>query len=190
MAEILEAVEKFFTEDEWPYSQLDGRPTLRTAFKGDSGGWNCYAQAREKQEQFMFYSVCSSNVPKEKRLAMAEFLTRANYGLIIGNFEMDFSDGEVRYKTSIDVEDDRLSVALIKNLVYANVLTMDRYLPGVMSIIYGDVSPAQAIAQMEEGKAPSAVSPPVTVTMGDDGHEDNVSVLRSALDAGAEPVEG
>ncbi len=46
MAEILEAVEKLFTEDEWPYSQLDGRPTLRTAFKGDNGGWICYAQAR------------------------------------------------------------------------------------------------------------------------------------------------
>ena len=121
-------------------------------------------------------------------------MTRANYGLIIGNFEMDFSDGEVRYKTSIDVEDededDRLSVALIKNLVYANVLTMDRYLPGVMSIIYGDVSPAQAIAQMEEGEAPLVADLPVTVMVGDDGHEDNASVLRSALDAGAEPVEG
>jgi hypothetical protein len=29
--------------------------------------------------------------------------------MIIGNFEMDFEDGEIRYKTSIDVEDDSLS---------------------------------------------------------------------------------
>ena len=26
----------------------------------------------------------------------AEFLTRANYGLVFGNFEMDMHDGEIR----------------------------------------------------------------------------------------------
>lgn len=30
----------------------------------------------------------------------AEFLTRANYGLVFGNFEMDMHDGEIRYKPS------------------------------------------------------------------------------------------
>ena len=42
--------------------------------------------------------------PEEMRVPMAEFLTRANYGLRIGNFEMDFEDGEVRYKSSVDFE--------------------------------------------------------------------------------------
>ena len=102
---------------------------------------------------------------------MAEFLTRANYGLIIGNFEMDLTDGEVRYKTGIDVEGDRLSAALVKNLVYANVLTMDQYLPGIMRLIYADVSPAEAIVQVE-GPAPgpglSMAEGPAT-TASDDG---------------------
>jgi hypothetical protein len=69
--------------------------------------------------------------------------------MIIGNFEMDFEDGEIRYKTSIDVEGDSLSSALIKRLVYANVMMMDAYLPGIMSVIYGDVEPKDAIAQIE-----------------------------------------
>ncbi len=38
--------------------------------------------------------------PEEKRLAIAEFVARANDGLRIGNFELDFGDGEVRYKRS------------------------------------------------------------------------------------------
>ncbi len=80
---------------------------------------------------------------------MAEFLTRANYGLVIGNFEMDFGDGEVRYKTSIDVEGDRLTSALIKQMVYINVLMMDRYLPGIMKVAFGNADPARAIAEIE-----------------------------------------
>lgn len=80
---------------------------------------------------------------------MAEFLTRANYGLMIGNFEMDFNDGEIRYKTSIDVEGDNLSSALLKQLVYANVMTMDQYLPGIIAVIDGNISPVDANAKIE-----------------------------------------
>lgn len=69
--------------------------------------------------------------------------------MMIGNFELDFADGEIRYKISIDVEGDRLSAALIQRLVYANVSMMDEYLPGILSVIYANISPAEAIAQIE-----------------------------------------
>jgi hypothetical protein len=147
--QILEEIIDFFTEDDWPFTKIKGEPVLRMAFQGDNGKWTCYAKARVQQEQFVFYSVCPVNAPENKRLAIAEFLTRANSGMIIGNFELDFADGEIRYKTSIDVQGDFLSFELIKQLVYANVTMMDEYLPGIMSIIYGNASPEDAIAQIE-----------------------------------------
>jgi hypothetical protein len=149
MGRIFEAMAKFFKEDDWPFSQIEGKPILRMGFAGENGNWMCYAQAREEQEQFVFYSVCPVNTPEDKLPAIAEFVTRANYGLVIGNFELDLEDGEIRYKTSIDVEGDSLSAALIKNLVYTNIRMMDKYLPGIMSTIYGGVSPKEAIAQVE-----------------------------------------
>jgi hypothetical protein len=147
--QIFQEIVNFFTEDDWSYTKIQGEPLLQMVFQGENGKWTCYAKARDDQEQFVFYSVCPVNPPENKRLAVAEFLTRANSGMIIGNFEMDFEDGEIRYKTSIDVEGDSLSSALIKRLVYANVMMMDAYLPGIMSVIYGDVEPKDAIAQIE-----------------------------------------
>ena len=97
----------------------------------------------------IFYSFCPLQAPAERRLAVAEFLTRANYGLIIGNFELDFGDGEIRYKTSLDVDTDRLTPALMKQLVYANVLTLDQYLPGILAVIEGSSLPEEAIAGVE-----------------------------------------
>jgi hypothetical protein len=44
----------------------------------------------------------------------------ANSDMIIGNFQLDFHDGEILYKRSIDVEGDTLSFACINNLIYAN----------------------------------------------------------------------
>jgi len=147
--QIYQEMVNFFQQDEWPFYPVEGQPVLQTAFEGKNGKWACFARAREQQQQMVFYSICPVNVPENKLMAVAEFLTRANSGMILGNFELDFTDGEIRYKTSIDVEGDRLSFALIKRLVYANVTMMDEYFPGIMSVIYGEVEAGEAIAQIE-----------------------------------------
>lgn len=149
-AQIFNALIEFFEEDDWHFQWVEGTPVLSMGFAGRNGKWVCYAQAREQQQQFVFYSVLPVNVPEERRPAVAEFITRANYGMIIGNFEMDFDDGEVRYKTSIDVEGASLIPPLIRQMVYANVLITDRYLPGMMSVIYGGKTPLESIEQIEE----------------------------------------
>jgi hypothetical protein len=159
MAEILETVARFFEEDEWPFSRLDELSILQTGFQGENGQWNCFAEAREEQTQFLFYSVCPIHVPEDKRQATAEFLTRANFGLPIGNFEMDWDDGLIRCKTSTDVQSNQLGLEMVKQLVYANVFLMDMYLPGLMTVVYGDASPSKAVAQVEEQDLEGANSP-------------------------------
>lgn len=149
MSDMLTILITFFEKDDWNPSQIADPPLIRMGFSGDNGQWTCYAQVREAEQQFLFYALCPINVPDVHRLAMAEFITRANYGLSIGNFEMDFSDGEIRFKTAIDVQDTELNDALIRGMVYLNVLTMDRYLPGIMAVASGNASPIQAIEQVE-----------------------------------------
>lgn len=146
---LFDIVTAFFAADNWPIYNSEDTTDLQLAFQGNNGQWSCYAKVNEARREFMFYSLCPVTAPADKRLAMAEFLTRANYGLTIGNFEMDFDIGEIHYKTSIDVEGDRLSMALVRQLVYANVMIVDQYLPGIMAVIYGNVSPIEAIAKVE-----------------------------------------
>lgn len=147
---IFQAIINFFTQDDWAFTKNKGELSLNLAFEGDNGRWKCYAKAREKQQQFVFYSICPISAPESKLMAIAEFITRANYGMIIGNFELDFTDGEIRYKTGIDVEGDKLTLALIKQLVYANVTMMDEYLSGIKAVIENDILPEDAIAQIEQ----------------------------------------
>ncbi|MGK7894318.1 MAG: YbjN domain-containing protein, partial [Xenococcus sp. (in: cyanobacteria)] len=108
---IFDLVMDFFKQEKWPFQILQEQQTLRLAFQGNNGIWDCYAKAREQKKQFVFYSLCPITTPDNKLLTIAEFITRANSGMIIGNFELDFNDGEIRYKTSIDIEGDRLSFA-------------------------------------------------------------------------------
>jgi hypothetical protein len=111
--------------------------------------WRVHVWVRERAEQVVVHSVYPSGVPAERRDAMAIFLTRANYGLPMGNFEMDFADGEVRFKTSVDVGQEPLSLALARPLFMANITTFSLYLPGITAVIEGE-DPTAAIAAIDD----------------------------------------
>jgi hypothetical protein len=68
-------------------------------YKGNNGLWPCFVICREEEEQVLFYSVAPVAVAEERRVDVAELILRANYGAVLGGFEMDVDDGEVRYRT-------------------------------------------------------------------------------------------
>ena len=147
---IYQAMLNFFSEEDWEFTKLQGELTLRLACQGKNGQWNCFALAHEEKHRFLFYSICPFGIPSLNRSAIAEFITRANYGMELGNFEFNFDSGEIRFKTSLDVTGDRITPALIKQLVYTNVLTLDQYLPGIQAVLDGTI-PVDAIRAIETG---------------------------------------
>ena len=168
--DILPAIIDFFTSDDWQFVKIQGESALRLMFGGQNGKWTCLAKVRTDRAQFVFYSICPVSVPEFKRLALAEFIARANYGTIIGNFELDFVTGEIRYKTSIDISGSTLAYSQIKQLVYANVMMVDEYLPGIRAVIAGSVEPKNAIASIEsppptlsDNTPPDTAFPPTTL---------------------------
>lgn len=151
MTQVFQAMVNFFKEDDWNFFQLEGEDIITMIFSGNNGEWVCYAEAEEDEEEgwFFFYSTCPVKAPEEKRHEVAEYITRANYGMRVGNFELDYEDGLIKYKTSIKLGVDELSSSIMENLVYINLYMMDRYLPGIMKVIYSDASPTQAISYIE-----------------------------------------
>jgi hypothetical protein len=146
---ILEVTKAFFEADGWPYDEDPNQPVLELGFEGPNGSWVCYADCRDDVRQLIFYSILDESTPEERRPVMAEFLTRANYGLAIGNFELDFSDGEVRFKTSIDAGESDLDLEAIRRLTYLNVGTMNQYVPAINEVMAGNLAPEAAVVMAE-----------------------------------------
>ena len=144
-----DTLRQFLETDGWYPQPLEEKTIYRMSFDGKNGELRCYAQIRVDLEQFLFYAVAPVKVPEEARSDVAEYLTRANYGLRIGNFELDYRDGEVRYKTSLDFEGETLSDNYIRNTIYPAVQTMDRYLKGLLSVTFGGRTPLEAIEEVE-----------------------------------------
>lgn len=104
-AYLVEVVKKFFDGgfdgDKWNYkiqdeicfigniADVDGKfNELRFAVFVDDIAVNCY-------------HILPVKVPEKFRPQICEYITRANYGLTVGNFEMDLHDGELRYKMTL-----------------------------------------------------------------------------------------
>ncbi|GAP05451.1 MAG TPA: YbjN domain-containing protein [Anaerolinea thermolimosa] len=142
---------RFLEEDGWYPRRVGGKYSYSMTYNGRHGDLRCYAIIRVDVEEFLFYAIAPVKIPEEVRPAVAEYLTRANYGLRIGNFELDYADGEVRYKSSLGFAGQELTVDLISNAIYPAVHTMDRYLPGLLRVSYGGATPFEAIEEVEGG---------------------------------------
>ena len=147
---IFDAVNQFFITDKWTVNQVEDKPVFSTLHTGENGSYRCFAEAWDnKDKSFVFYSYIGNKVPLKKIQVASEFINRANYGLILGNFEIDLSDGEIRYKTSVRMADGELTYKMIGKLIWGNLNTVDRYAAGIMSIIYSDISAEDAIYRIE-----------------------------------------
>jgi hypothetical protein len=143
------AVDAFFASEDWPVAESDP-DVLESAFEGTSTVWPVRIHVFEEDVRAVFVSAFPAVVPDDARAAVGEFCNRANFGLAIGNFELDVDGGEVRFRTSIDAEGTTPTPELVRNAVVANVLTMDRYVPGLLAVLQG-VDPADAVEDCEEG---------------------------------------
>ncbi len=145
---LFSVVMSFFEEDNWEY-QRSNDEVLLMQFRAEHALLRCVAQVEPTQEVFLFYSMLGVYVPEPKREKVALFLTRANYGMRVGNFEMDLEDGEVRFKTSLVASGAEATSEMVRRIVYYNLAMMDKYYAGMMRVVFADITPEEAIHEIE-----------------------------------------
>jgi len=114
--ELLERVKVALVELQWKFGDDPERLTLLMGYGGRNGLYLRVLQVRPQHPLIAFYTHVQCRVPEPKRAALAEYLARANYGLWLGNFEMDLRDGEIRCETSLHLADGELINAMVCHL--------------------------------------------------------------------------
>jgi hypothetical protein len=147
--DLLEVARDYLERSGWDVERHPDEPLLRTVTESRDGTWTSYVRGREREQQLVFYSVHPRSAATARLAEIAEFLHRVNYGTIIGNFELDYGDGEIRFKTSLDVEGEPLSDAQLEKLVTFNVGSMGRHLALIADVIDGILAPLEAMAQVD-----------------------------------------
>jgi hypothetical protein len=147
---LLPIVVAALDERELHYALDEEESAVTMTFPGEGTTFHCILKVDEAQSVVRCFMRPAFWVPEPQRVRVAEAITRANYGLFAGAFEMDFSDGEIRYRQEIDVEDGTLSTTMVHNLIGPSVVLWAKYLPALMKVVYANASPEQAIREAEK----------------------------------------
>ena len=123
-------------------------------FSGEVGMYRIVATVDSDDSLFQVFGHSPVRVPQGSRPAVAQTLVRANYGLKVGKFEMDFDDGDLRFQAAQILPDDNLEDDTIRRLIGTVIAMLNSYLPAILSVIYGNELPKDAILCVE-GRKPS-----------------------------------
>ena len=132
---ITETVKSIAEEARWSIQEWNGM--IKIDADSQNGTWQTFCKILEEEKRFCYYSLCPVNAPKEKIPYMAEVLTRINYGLKVGNFEMDYETGEIHFKTYVDFFGEEDEKPALAQCIYANIMSFDNYFPKLLQAIHG-----------------------------------------------------
>ena len=134
-----------FDRNEWSYQADDEKLLVRAGIKGRACSFEFVAFIDEHDEVFQVIALVPVAIPEGCRSAVAETVARINYGLKIGNFEFEYDEGRLRYRVGQILVDGRLEDGTIHHAIGCCVSLVNRYLPAVLSVIYGNELPKDAI---------------------------------------------
>jgi len=148
MMNIAEALEELFRQKNWKYQKIDkGVYAFRLWGKNDRYHLGAYI------DDSFFLSIMAyptSIAPREKLALVAEFLLGVNFKLKIGSFMLDFGSGETIFRTTVELTNDHVEPEVIDRMISRTIFAVDTFTPGLLALIYSDITPAQAIKIAEK----------------------------------------
>ncbi|MEY4180521.1 MAG: hypothetical protein RLY70_4095 [Planctomycetota bacterium] len=160
MATAYEKLVRHFADRELRYTAHDERQTIMADFRGDVGAFRLMARVDEDDSLLQVFAYIPIRATPGSRAMIAEAVARANFGMKVGKFELDMSDGELLYQAAhILVPDDSgetfLPDHVIGRVVGTALAMVDKYTPAYLSIIFGNETPEDAIRCVENASTAS-----------------------------------
>lgn len=150
---MFDLVRGYLEQQQWQYhSPSDDKNIILFGVSTQRGKFHCVLDINEDENKFIFFSIFPINVTLDLRSSIAEVLVRLNYILFLGSFEMDFEDGEIRFKTSLIYEDGVVTEKMLGHIVNGNISTMDEHFELINSFIVGKISLANVVEAIDKMK--------------------------------------
>ena len=145
------AVKAYLDSQNWHYQHDAEKHIFRLGMRlenEDADSCAITLQARD-EEDLSCRATYEFKVPESKRAAVTEYVTRVNYGMFLGNFQMDLRDGEIFYKTYGVFSDGVPQNDETRRIVQVAIRMAEKYGQGFYEVMYKGASPKTVVEQIE-----------------------------------------
>lgn len=78
-------------------------------------------------------------IPDERQMEMGHFLHLANFGLLLGCFELDFDQGDLRYRCACLCEEGiQPNRGTLLRSIFTPIRMLEAYAPGIRAVTNGE----------------------------------------------------
>lgn len=150
MMDMIDQVRDYLDKTDWKYEYIQDRNLITAGVN-----LNCKLQSVKliinfNEGGYTVLAIPSMNADANTRASVLEYISRANYGVRSGNFEMDLNDGEVRYKTYTNAKGlDRIPDEIIEDSIVIPAMMFNRYGDGMAALMFGFSDPVTEIKKVE-----------------------------------------
>jgi hypothetical protein len=146
---LLDLVTGVFLDQEWEVERPEPDSTVvQIVVPDDVGQFDLYVRTIEDQQIVTVISIIRAEGVADRVPDVVELAARMNGVLSVGSFEADIDTGLLSFKVGIDVEGDRLSVNLVRQMVGHAIVAAQRALPLLEAVLAGDMTPRGAAARL------------------------------------------
>lgn len=132
---LMATVSALLREKDWKFHAEDGVITMSVG--DDETQYPVRIQVKEDSKLLVGMLTYTRKCPKEYRDDMVLFMNRTNFDFSMGGFEMDRSDGEMKYRNAVDVESLELTATFINNFLRTVAMLGCKYADAVYRIMDG-----------------------------------------------------
>ena len=149
---VTESIRDYFDSQNWKYRYDEDKGLFRMFMHirvDDVDACEVRTIVRDER-RFTTFVTFPFRVPEKKRAIAASFISRANYKLLLGCFEMDYRDGEIRFRMCVDCEDCMPSQTVVKNSILIPMAMYRNYGDALLTVLFGIKTAEEALKGLED----------------------------------------
>lgn len=108
------------------------------------------AHVVDENTLFAFHLEFYARAPKKALAQVQEFVTLCNWGLNMGNLELNLKNGRMRYKTYVDYRSTKLTSVHVRNAILAAMEAVEAFGPLLLQVAKGKLTAKQAMSEIGE----------------------------------------
>lgn len=149
---VFDTLCQMLDEDDWHYEKdSENEFELHCGARGDDLPIGLKIVVDPDRRLIVLLSPMMFAVPEDKRIPMAVAVSYANYGLVDGNFDYDFINGQIAFRMTSSFYDSLIGKELFKYMLYVACNTVDNYNDKFLALTKLDI-PLEKIGEFVEGK--------------------------------------
>jgi hypothetical protein len=146
---IKNQLELFFKEKSIHYESEDH--FFRILINGNNTSWRMGIIIDERFKTIMIRSVYPFTVEDTRKFKIAELIVRINENIVLGNFDLNYEEGSVTFKTAHYCDDANISKDTFARLFFTQIHTFDDMFRAFAEVNFGDGEPALLALQLHQG---------------------------------------